>query len=371
MAIYFLLMAFVLGASPLKKQSKKMYLIICLFFIWIIMAFRSYFVGNDTIAYVNMFPLLASLPLSLYGSNLFSILFTKNRFEYGYVVFDKLVYSLSHNPRWLLIISSFIIVFFLGYILCKYSNDLTLALIIFITMGFMSGSMSQIRQYIAWAVCLYSIRYIVNNNLFKFILTIIIAMLFHISAIIFLPLYWLAKIKLNLKKGILFFVITLPLFIFFDSISNTVGLFINSYNDYAEQLANNGTTGYLSITTNLIIFSLLFVLILYLSHINKWKNLGEKKLKLHNLSLWMLVCAFAVFVLSYKFSQLDRLSTYFTCSIMFLLPNELENEEQSATKQILKIIVIVFMIANFVIVNILRPEWNGIVPYHFLSMWWG
>lgn len=369
MTIYLVLIAFILGSAPMQKQLKRTYLVLCLFFIWILIAFRSYLIGNDTISYVNLFPILASYPLSMYGNNLFSILFTKNRFEYGYVLFNKVIYYFSKNPRWLLIISAALIIMLLGYTINKYSKNPTLSLVIFVTMGFMAGTMSQIRQYIAWAICVYSIKFIIDNKPAKFICFTIIAMLFHISAIIFLPLYWLSKIKLTPKSGTLFAIITLPLFIFFNRFSALTGSLIKSYNNYEEQMVDNGTTGYLSITINLVTFILIFILATYLMKINK-ENVGSRS-KLTNLLLWMLMCSFVVLVLSYKFSQFSRLVSYFTCSIMFLIPNELDNPEKSTVKQVILILFVVFLVLNFGITNILRPEWSNIIPFKFMSSWWG
>ncbi|WP_290033375.1 EpsG family protein [Ligilactobacillus cholophilus] len=366
MAIYLWLIAFILGASPLQKQYKKIYLTLCLFFIWILIAFRSYFIGNDTLTYVGSFSALANTSLSTYGNNFFSILFSKNRFEYGYVVLNKIIYFFSKNPRWLLIVSATIIVILLGYILYKYCEDSSLALIIFVTMGFMSGSMSQIRQYIAWAICIFSIKYIIKNNFVKYLITIIIAMLFHISAVIFFPLYWISKLKFNFLKCFSFSIIVMPIFIYFTQFSNLVGSIISSYDNYDGQIANNGTTGYLSITINLITFILLLLLAVYL-----YKNQNILNNQIINLSLWMLFCGCLVMILSYKFSQFTRLSTYFTCAIMFLFPNGLNQLKSTELKNIVKILLISFMILYFVIINTLKPLWTCIVPYHFMTSWWG
>lgn len=369
MAIYLILIAFVLGLSPLQKRMKKTYLVLTLFFVWLIIAFRSYFIGNDTLTYASLFPSLANFPLSLYGNNPVSILFTKNRFEYGYVVFNKLIYHFTENPRWLLIISALIIVLLLGITLYRYSDNPSVAIIIFITMGFMSGSMSQIRQYIAWAICLYSIDSIMKKKPIKFTLLILLAMLFHISAIVFLPMYMLSNIKVSFKKLIVFVVIVLPLFIFFNQFSNFTKIIIKSYGNYSNDILNNGSTGHLAITVNLITFLIFFIIEIYLLNINNKKEI--KLDKLNNLNLWMMMCAFVVMLLSYKFSQFNRLTAYFTSSLIFLLPNELVEENRNTIKKVITIGIIFFLISDFVIIHTLRPEWSNITPYYFMTSMWG
>lgn len=367
MAIYLWLIAFILGASPIQKQYKKIYLTVSLFFLWIIIAFRAITVGSDTIVYVASFASLANLPLSIYGNDFFSILFTKNRFEYGYVLLNKIIYHFSKNPRWLLIVSATIIVLILGYILYKYSDNPALALVIFVTMGFMSGSMSQIRQYLAWSVCLFSIKYIMQNKPIKFILTIILAMLLHISSIVFLPMYFISKTKFKISRGFGLVVISLPIFLFFTHFSNLAGRLIGSYNNYNNQIANNGTTGYLAITVNFVTILIFLLLSIYLIHINGNKQLNNK---LINLSLWMLFCALISTALSYKFSQFTRLGSYFTFAMMFLIPNQLNYGKNITIKKLITIMFITFLILHFIIVHTLRPGWSTITPYHFMSGWW-
>lgn len=369
MTIYLLLIVFILVTSFIQKQHKKIYLMFCLFFIWIIIALRSYFIGNDTITYVTIFPLLANFPLSAYGNNLISVLFTENRFEYGYVLFNKIIYYFSKNPRWLLIISATIIVSLVGYILYKYSDNPSLSLIIFVTMGFMAGSMSQIRQYIAWSICLFSIKYIMENKFIRFILTIMLAMLFHVSAIVFIPLYFISKIRFTLSKGVKLAILCSPIFIFFNYFSNLVGKIIKSYGNYDNKIANNGSTGYLAITVNFVTIFLFLMLSMYLIHINKKYNQFNSNLV--NLSLWMLFCALMITALSYKFSQFTRIVSYFTCALMILIPNQLSFGKNDAMKKIITFIFVIYLILNFVIVHIIRPGWGSITPYHFMTSWWG
>ena len=368
MTIYLILIAFILGMSPIQYRMKRLYLTVCLLFVWIIIAFRSYLIGNDTIAYINAFPVLANLPLSTYGTNPFNILFTQNRFEFGYTLFDKLIYHFTQNPQWLLICSATVIIAAVWYFLYKYSKYPSLALIIFVTSGFMSGSMSQIRQYMAWAISLISIKYILENKLIKFIVTVIIAMLFHISAIVVLPLYWLAKLKVNFKKIAIFSIIILPLFIFFNQISLFLQSFIKSYAVYSTGIANNGTTGYLSITVNLVTLLIFIALSIYL--IIKNHTFNKSNAKLINLMLWMLICSVAIQLLSYNFSQFVRLGNYFVTADLILIPNELREYKSYSIRNVLSIILIIYLVLNFVITNVLRPEWSSIIPYSFMNGMW-
>ncbi|HAK42626.1 MAG TPA: hypothetical protein DCM59_07875 [Clostridium sp.] len=54
-----------------------------------------------------------------------------------------------------------------------------------------------IRQSIAMAICLFSYKYLLRRNFIKYVLIILIAGMFHYSAFILLPLYFIVKIDIN------------------------------------------------------------------------------------------------------------------------------------------------------------------------------
>lgn len=53
--------------------------------------------------------------------------------------------------------------------------------------------MSAVRQSISLAIYLYSIRYIHNRNIWMYFLLVILASLFHFSALVLFPFYWLLR----------------------------------------------------------------------------------------------------------------------------------------------------------------------------------
>jgi hypothetical protein len=57
--------------------------------------------------------------------------------------------------------------------------------------------MGQIRQGIALGIVLWSLNYLLNRNLIKFSLVIVAAALFHVSALLFFPVYFLVNYKFN------------------------------------------------------------------------------------------------------------------------------------------------------------------------------
>lgn len=69
--------------------------------------------------------------------------------------------------------------------------------------------MSTTRQTIAIALAMIAFKYIKEKKIFRFLFWVLLASSFHITALIFLPCYWLNKFKFNRKTIFLFIVIGL------------------------------------------------------------------------------------------------------------------------------------------------------------------
>lgn len=63
---------------------------------------------------------------------------------------------------------------------------------LFMTGGYYFSSMNSIRYYLAVAVCLYSMKYVLRKEYLKFIVIICAAALFHKSVLVVIPMYLLA-----------------------------------------------------------------------------------------------------------------------------------------------------------------------------------
>ena len=72
-----------------------------------------------------------------------------------------------------------------------------------------NGNLFPVRQNLSYALTLYSTKYIIRRELFKFLITISIAASFHMSAWLFIPAYYLYNIKINCRVIFIFFIIIL------------------------------------------------------------------------------------------------------------------------------------------------------------------
>jgi hypothetical protein len=79
----------------------------------------------------------------------------------------------------------------------KYSALPVLSMIFYFMPIYFITDCGQMRQGIGTAICIFSIRYIVERKVWKFLLCIFFALGMHKSTIIFLPAYWIAALPIN------------------------------------------------------------------------------------------------------------------------------------------------------------------------------
>lgn len=100
------------------------------------------------------------------------------------------------------LISSIITVLFVNASLSRFDNRYiyVFGFYIFIFSGFYTQSFNIVRQSMAMAMALYSLKYVEDRKFFPFLITIIGSSFFHMSSLIFLPVYYIGYISLSRKK---------------------------------------------------------------------------------------------------------------------------------------------------------------------------
>lgn len=90
------------------------------------------------------------------------------------------------------ITTSLIICFYFYRTLKNYSSNFAVSSLLFLSLPiFFFSSLAIIRQFTALAIVFYAFRYVESRQLFKFLICLTIATLFHKSAIIAFPLFYL------------------------------------------------------------------------------------------------------------------------------------------------------------------------------------
>lgn len=130
---------------------------------------------------------------------------TGENFNVGYSILNKLVHSISPSFQLLEVVISLFVVMGHAFFIKKYSPSIMLSLFIYVLVAYF-WSLVTVRQYLAITVSLFSYIYVIERRLVPFLLTSIISIAFHTSAVIFFPVYFIYGLRETANtKYILFF----------------------------------------------------------------------------------------------------------------------------------------------------------------------
>ncbi len=129
--------------------------------------------------------------------------------EIGFNLLVKLVYGLSGFENYLLVFAvyAFVTVFLFLLAVYEQSDDFPLSFFLFMMLGYYFQTFSTVRYYLALAVALYSMKFVLRRQWGRFIVLVLLGCAFHKSLLVVVPLYFLAVLpwkKWQLAVGGLF-----------------------------------------------------------------------------------------------------------------------------------------------------------------------
>jgi hypothetical protein len=204
------------------------------FLIFLFLALRYNF-GNDYPGYLNTFNLISKDNKIDYFDNYY-------RVEIGWVFLNRLFRGLGFFAMTAVLALFNCVIYYRfikKYVPIKY-YWLAIFLYVF-TPGFMLIPSSGMRQSLAIVIFLFSFDYLHDKKAIRYFLCIGLASLFHSSAIILLPVYFLAIFnwKINIGVVIIFILLFVSMFLYSNFLSPLLTQFINSnferYKVYQEE----------------------------------------------------------------------------------------------------------------------------------------
>ena len=167
MGIYLALFLIIIMTYPVIKYNKNLYLIINSICIFIVVALRNSSVGADTIPYKNFFE---SINLQNLPSNFIKWLahLHDQRFETGFMLYNKILYSINLNFQYELIITSLLIITCYVFFWVRLEVNYFWGFLTYLSLGFFANSMNLLRQSIAWALLLVAFVYCIEKKHLNF-----------------------------------------------------------------------------------------------------------------------------------------------------------------------------------------------------------
>jgi hypothetical protein len=166
-------------------------------FAYITMLIMSLFIGlrwqtgTDWIPYKNLFD---TLQLN------WSFLINVYHFDIGYVLLNAIIRVFTENYTVFLIINSFITIYVLYRLIIKLSPYPNLSLFMFYSAYMLAQFMGSNRRMMAMVFLLWGFYYFYKNNKKWFLFFVILAFLFHRSAIIGLILFYIPKKQIKIYQ---------------------------------------------------------------------------------------------------------------------------------------------------------------------------
>lgn len=321
---------------------------------------RSYTTGTDVLVYIKPnYELLKNF-------DRFTMIFEKFNSEYLYWGITYFFAHFINNFKIYLFILELLVIYPIYFVLKKNSKDgmsVVLGMIIFLTY-FYNLSFNMARQSIAIAFSLLAYYYLGKGKNKMVILSMIISILFHSSALILVPIFCLFYInKSNLKKSkkiFLNFLVFLFLVLMAVKFENIISLLsLNSEFRYKNYISKygliNGKIGIIRLS--------FWIFILLLCWAYK-KNIAFYE-KNYIFYLFIGFASILSFYINSKILYSERIFYYLTYPFIFIILSRLPaNMKYDYNKKSIFIIIsVVFILYWFYAIPI--NNWNNTFPYAF------
>jgi transmembrane protein EpsG len=164
--------------------------------------------------------------------------------DIGFGLLQMVLQRYSDDPQILIFTTAVITNVLIIIGLYKYSRLFELSIYIYITGGLFLVTMNGIRQCLATAIIFTATKYLIEGNWFKYIFVVIIAALFHQSALILIPIYFLVRYKAWTKATLIILLVSAIIVLGFNQFSTILFSAIEDsqygvYSQFSEGGANS------------------------------------------------------------------------------------------------------------------------------------
>lgn len=296
------------------------------------------------------------------------ILAADHHFEQGrdktFHVLMHLLSFISDNPQIMIVFIGLVLSIAVCVLFYRYSCDPGLSLLMFICFREFAFTVTGLRQALAMAFTFSSIKYIEEKKPMRFFILVLIAGLFHASALVFVFAYPIARIRKS-KTLVLSAIFASAVAISLGK--STLGRFMSAVPllgvRFAGKIAaaENATSG----TTMLIIYFVITLIGLYLVNREKGVTIaGEASITA--ISTFPLELNFSIItvlfcVMSFGFADVYRMASYYMVGVFLLMPIIMNTLFRGRSKQYARMIVILLITIQYILLG----TGAGVDKYYF------
>lgn len=315
----------VINSKIKKEKEKRIFEIFMLVVLCLISGTRYNLGGSDYFAYKTAYK---TVPLiQNFNFNTVQNIYGTYGMEKGYLFFNSIIKTLGFNFYGFTLIHAIIFYMCLYIGLKKYTKNFNYFLIIFLYKMFFYDTFISMRQSIAMAIFFIAIQFIEKKQPIKYLIMCFFAFMFHNSAIILFPIYFINKIKVSKK---MFRIINIIGLIFL--ILNISGIFVFNPTGIVNKIFSNNESalekaeGYFDIDEKIgIIHTLEYYLIAIVIYFNY--DYIQNKDEHSNYVLNIFIILMFIFTLLRGFVIITRIKDYFLWSYPVILYYLIGNKE--------------------------------------------
>lgn len=326
------------------KKSKLIFSFIGLVIPILIFSLR-YDVGTDYANYLNLYKRWSSLSIG--------DIIAKKNLEIFFIIIMKIAYIFK-TPQIIFIIYSTanILIIYKAIQTNKNKISVSLAFLLFLLI-YTSIVLNVIRQSLAVAIIAYSYKYIIKRNFKKFLICVILASLFHTTALIIIPFYFINYQKDGRKDKTIKLLITIGSVLVVIFYARLIGVLtqINAFSKYL--LYDN------SIESNNYMFFIKFLTFSLLLIFRKKLYNYNKKNKMY---YYFLLVDLILYSTGFISPFIKRIALYFGISEIFIISQIPKIIKEKKYKNLIILAIIFYALGIFIVSTYVLGQSN-IIPY--------
>lgn len=333
------------------SSNRKIYIWIISLILILQSGLRNVAVGDDTYAYFLMFEDVKTMSWSTIYQSILEFYELGIGKDPGYLVFQKIFQLVVFDYQVFIFIVATMFFGALGNFIYKNTSrliDAIIAFVIYTVLFYSFFSITGIRQTIATAATLYGYELIKRKKLIPFLILLILASTIHKSVLIFIPFYFVARIK-NPKYLYRVILLLFPLLMIY---KNSMSDYLRVFGGYEQYDEFEGAGTYT--------FTAMFLLI---SIVALWRS--EIIIKNNN-NAQHFYNAFAIALLFIPLTWINptmmRIVQYFSIFMLLFIPEIIHSFQVISNK--VKAYITRFTIILLILL-FLKSNWNRDVSYAF------
>jgi hypothetical protein len=350
MPVYFTLLIVVVLAAFLARRSEskivsRSLLGVAFVSMVLVAGLRNQYVGTDSMAYVWFFNKTRTF--------MDAIILGEDMQEHGYWILTWLVHFVSNQYMALFFVIALIVVGCYQCAIVAYSESIEISFFVYITMGFYLFFFNGARQGIACAIYSLAIGQMLKKNFIKYLGLVLLAYLFHKTAIMMVPMYFFINRPNTLKNNLFIMVIGCIAMWYIDKI---VGFATTIDARYATYGTGGGGGGYYS-------FGFTFILALFFLIFKDSIRIGRYQYdRFLNMFLFGAMIGVVSVLLRLDPSGLMRYGEYFNLTAIFMWPIVFKNLSGTLQRFVIGYSFVVLYLVFFAMTT---AAFSNFLPYIF------